>query len=149
MTEIFSSSISASYKTLVSEKMAPIKVGIIGYGFSTKCFHLPFILPNPDLQVYAFLQRSAAPTEGQSTSGWGHCTVDFPQAKHYRTADEFFSDSGIDLVIVCTHGHQEFVERSLNAGKHGNGHLLDDCHGKFVLTCRQLWSRSPSLIPAM
>jgi predicted dehydrogenase len=99
--------------------MAPIKVGIIGYGFSAKCFNLPFILPNPELQVYAFLQRAAAPTDGSSPSGWGHCTVDFPEAKHYRTAEEFFSDPEIDLVIVCSHVHEEFVERSLNTGKHG------------------------------
>lgn len=99
--------------------MAPIKVGIIGYGFSTKCFHLPFILPNPDLQVYAFLQRAAAPTDGSSPSGWGHCTIDFPQAKHYRTAEEFFSDPEIELVIICSSNHEEFAEKSLNAGKHG------------------------------
>jgi len=95
---------------------APIKVGIIGYGFSTKCFHLPFILPNPELVVYAFLQRAAGPGDAKR---WGHCTVDFPDAKHYRTADDFFADNDIELVVICTHNHYEFVERALNAGKHG------------------------------
>jgi predicted dehydrogenase len=42
-----------------------IRVGLMGYGFSTKCFHLPYILPNPDLEVYAFLQRAAAPENGK------------------------------------------------------------------------------------
>ncbi|SPQ18383.1 e7dee994-338e-460b-b76b-391a4ad60ef8 [Thermothielavioides terrestris] len=102
--------------------MAPIKVGIVGYGFATKCFHLPYILPNPELEVYAFLQRAAAPTPGSSseqTPRWGHCTVDFPQAKHYRTADEFFADEQIELVIVLTsRAHGEFAERALRAGKH-------------------------------
>jgi predicted dehydrogenase len=96
--------------------MAPIKAGIVGYGFSTKCFHLPFILPNPDLEVYAFLQRAAAPADAK---GLGHCTVDFPKAKHYRTSEEFFADGEIELVIVCTHTHEEFVEKGLQAGKHG------------------------------
>ncbi|KAK5651532.1 hypothetical protein OQA88_11986 [Cercophora sp. LCS_1] len=97
----------------------PIKVGFVGYGFSTKCFHLPFILPNEDLQVYAFLQRAAPPTDpSASTKPWGHCTVDFPEAKHYRTADDFFADENIELVIVCTHTHEEFVEKALLAGKH-------------------------------
>lgn len=99
--------------------MAPIKLGIIGYGFSAKCFHLPFILGNPDLQVYAFLQRAAAPDEVSEVKGWGHCIIDYPDAKHYRTADEFFADHEIELVIVCTHNHEEFVERALTAGKHG------------------------------
>jgi predicted dehydrogenase len=99
--------------------MAHIKVGIVGYGFSTKCFHLPFILPNPELEVAAFLQRSAAPSDPSQATGWGHCTVDFPQAKHYRTSDQFFADPDIELVVVCTHSHEEFVEKALNAGKHG------------------------------
>jgi len=93
-----------------------IKVGIVGYGFSAKCFNLPFILPNQDLHVYAFLQRAAGP---EDATRWGHCTVDFPNAKHYRTADDFFADTDIELVIVCTHTHEEFVERALKAGKHG------------------------------
>lgn len=100
--------------------MAPIKVGIVGYGFSTKCFHLPFILPNPELEVYAFLQRAAAPSDPPSTAlRWGHCTVDFPQTKHYRTSDEFFADPAIELVVVCTRDHEEFAEKAVLAGKHG------------------------------
>lgn len=100
---------------------APIKVGIVGYGFSTKCFHLPFILPNPELHVHAFLQRAPAPDPDSPSDapGWGHCTVDFPGAKHYRTPEEFFADGEIELVVVCTPSHEEFVERALEAGKHG------------------------------
>ena len=99
--------------------MAPIKVGIVGYGFSTKCFHLPYILPNPDLEVYAFLQRAAPPNDPAKAPHWGHCTIDFPQAKHYRTSDEFYADEQIDLVVVCTSSHEEFIEKALLAGKHG------------------------------
>jgi predicted dehydrogenase len=99
--------------------MAPIKVGIIGYGFSAKCFHLPFILPNPDLEVHAFLQRVAPPEDPSQATRWGHCTIDFPDAKHYQTADEFFADPETELVIVCTHAHEEFVDKALRAGKHG------------------------------
>ncbi|KAK1757825.1 hypothetical protein QBC47DRAFT_377055 [Echria macrotheca] len=98
--------------------MAPIKVGFIGYGGSTKSFHLPFVLPNPDLHVYAFLQRAAAPENPSEAKPYSHCTIDFPDAKHYRTADEFFADEAIELVIVCTHQHAEFVEKALVAGKH-------------------------------
>jgi predicted dehydrogenase len=99
--------------------MAPIKVGIVGYGCSTNVFHLPFILPNPDLEVYAFLQRAAPPSDPAQAPRWGHCTIDFPQAKHYRTADEFYADEQIELVVVCTSTHEEFVEKALLAGKHG------------------------------
>lgn len=87
----------------------PIKVGIVGNGFSTKSFHqLPFILPNADLRVHAFLQRAPAPSSDPSSSRatggdrWGHCTVDFPAARHYRTPEKFFADAEIELVVVCT-----------------------------------------------
>ncbi|KAK0751632.1 oxidoreductase [Schizothecium vesticola] len=97
----------------------PIKVGIVGYGFSTQCFHLPFILPNPDFELHAFLQRAAPPSEdGDKKPRWGHCTVDFPDAKHHRTPETFFADDAIELVIILTHSHEEFVERALLAGKH-------------------------------
>ncbi|KAJ6256998.1 hypothetical protein Dda_7881 [Drechslerella dactyloides] len=100
--------------------MAPLNVGLIGYGVATQRFHLPFILPNPDLNVYAFLQRAEAPPPGSSVEKGKHCTVDYPKAKHYRTSEDFFADASIDLVIVCTghDTHTEFAEKALLAGKH-------------------------------
>ncbi|KIW47101.1 uncharacterized protein PV06_02702 [Exophiala oligosperma] len=98
-----------------------IKVGIIGYGFSTKCFHLPFILALPDrFKVTAFFQRSEAPGDPRSAKRGTHCTVDHPEAKHYRTADEFFADPDVQVVIVCskTDTHAEYAEKALLAGKH-------------------------------
>ncbi|KAL2075118.1 hypothetical protein VTL71DRAFT_60 [Oculimacula yallundae] len=99
--------------------MAPISVGLMGYGFSTKSFHLPFIVNNKDLKISAFLQRAAAPSSSDVPPG-KHCTIDYPEAKHYRTAEEFFADPDIELVIVCTHHdtHAEFAEMALRAGKH-------------------------------
>lgn len=101
--------------------MAPIKVGLMGYGFSTKCFHLPFILPNPDYKVVAFLQRAEAPDDKSNVEPGKHCTVDHPEAKHYRTAENFFKDDDMELVIVCTSSdtHYEFGMQALEAGKHG------------------------------
>ncbi|KAH7372076.1 hypothetical protein BKA64DRAFT_750894 [Cadophora sp. MPI-SDFR-AT-0126] len=98
----------------------PIKLGIVGYGGSARFFHLPYILPNPDLSVYAFLQRAEAPSNPAEAKPGTHCTVDYPDAKHYRTSEEFFGDVDIELVIVCTHHntHSEFAEKALRAGKH-------------------------------
>src|ERR1700709_2477523 len=99
-----------------------IRLGIIGYGFSTKCFHLPFInaLPN-DFKVVAFFQRSEAPKDPKSAEPGSHCTVDYPNVKHYAAKDEFFADKDIDAVIVCSRQdtHAEYAEKALNAGKHG------------------------------
>ncbi|EME86128.1 uncharacterized protein MYCFIDRAFT_82067 [Pseudocercospora fijiensis CIRAD86] len=80
--------------------MAPIKVGLIGYGSSTKVFHLPWILPNDDFHVHAFLQRAEAP-KGPVEPG-KHCTM------------------LTELVIVCTKHdtHFHFAELALKAGEH-------------------------------
>lgn len=96
--------------------MAPIKVGIIGFGLATNCFHLPFILPNKDLEVYAFLQR--APPSEAASQRYGHCTDKFPRAKHYQTAETFFADPEIELVVIAALNHVAFVTQALEAGKH-------------------------------
>lgn len=115
--------------------MAPIKVGLMGYGSSTKLFHLPFILPNPDYKVVAFLQRAEAPREKSSVEPGKHCTVDHHDAKHHRTAEDFFKDEGIELVIVCTSSdtHYEFGMKALEAGKHGLSTIavLPHSNGKY------------------
>ncbi|KAH7409056.1 hypothetical protein BKA64DRAFT_732033 [Cadophora sp. MPI-SDFR-AT-0126] len=100
--------------------LAPIKVGIVGYGSSVRFFHMPYILPNPELEVYAFLQRAEAPLDPTRAEPWTHCTADFPKAKHHRTSEAFISDPEIELVIVCTQHatHAEFAEKALRAGKH-------------------------------
>ena len=80
----------------------------MGYGASTKIFHLPYILPNPDLEVVAFLQRAEAPQDKGSVEAGKHCAVDYPQAKHYRTAEDFLKDQEIELVVVCTSSGTHF-----------------------------------------
>lgn len=101
--------------------MARIKVGVLGYGFAAKSFHLPFILAIPDYEVVAILQRAEAPADPASAAKGSHCTVDYPHIKHYRTANEFFADPEIAFVVVATHAdtHATFAEQALRAGKHG------------------------------
>ncbi|CAG1973421.1 hypothetical protein SNK03_013020 [Fusarium graminearum] len=100
--------------------MAPIKVGLVGYGNSAKSFHLPFITAIPDFEIVAILQRAEAPSDPSSAAKGSHCTVDFPRVKHYREADKFFADSEIQFVVVVTHHdtHGKFAEQALLAGKH-------------------------------
>lgn len=96
---------------------APIKIGFVGYGRAAGIFHLPFVANNPNFHVYAFYQRSARPVDGSK-----HCSVDYPNAKHYQDLDNFLADPEIDLVSVVTRHdtHAEFAERALLAGKHGS-----------------------------
>lgn len=99
--------------------MPPIKVGILGYGFATKSFHLPFLLSLPSLYtVTAILQRAVPPSTAEKGA---HCTVDYPDVKHYRTAEAFFADADVEFVVVATHAdtHASFAEMAMRAGKDG------------------------------
>lgn len=89
--------------------------------------------------MYAFLQRAGAPQDTSAAKKGSHYTVDFPNAKHYRTGDEFFGDDEIELVIVCSHTdtHASFSEQALKAGKHGNSsfHASSSSHAMLMTVC--------------
>lgn len=98
----------------------PVKIGIIGYGNASRVYHLPFITTNPNYVVYAFYQRTPAPSDPSKVEQ-PHCTIDYPDAKHYTDMDEFLKDPEIELVSVLTRQdtHSSFAEKALLAGKHG------------------------------
>lgn len=89
------------------------KVGVIGYGFSAKIFHIPFINAVPELSLHAVVQRS--PTEANSAE------KDHPGVKSYRTTEEMLRDIDVEVVVVTTvpESHYELAKLSLEAGKHG------------------------------
>jgi predicted dehydrogenase len=101
------------------DTLPPIKVGFCGYGYSTRTFHLPFVLANRRMAVHAFLQRNAKSHQRGKVSS--HCLDDFPDAKWYQTTEEFMADKEIELVVVATghDSHADLAVAALNAGKHG------------------------------
>lgn len=98
--------------------MAAINVGLAGYGYSAKVYHLPFILSNPDLRLTAIYQRSGPPPAG---SGKPHCTIDYPECTHYTTIDDFVADKNVELVVIATGDdvHADITIKALGSGKHG------------------------------
>lgn len=88
-------------------------VGVIGYGFSAKIFHIPFITAVPDLKLYAVVQRN--PTAENDA------TRDFPGVKSYRSVEELLKDDEVDVVVVTTppDSHYALAKAALAAGKHG------------------------------
>jgi predicted dehydrogenase len=85
-----------------------IKVGIVSFGYSTKTFHIPFIIAHKGFQLYAILERFTSES-----------VKFYPFVKLYRDYDEFLKDSEIDLVVITTpnYTHYELTKRALNAGK--------------------------------
>lgn len=88
-------------------------IGIIGYGFSAKIFHIPFVNALPDYKLYAIVQRTPKPDDDAEK--------DWPGIKSYRSAEELVKDEGVDVVIVTTapDSHVALTKLALEAGKHG------------------------------
>ncbi|EKT56183.1 oxidoreductase [Providencia sneebia] len=88
---------------------APIKVGIIGYGYASKTFHVPFIVTLPEYQLTAI-----------SSSNPEKVTADWPEVAVVSTPEQLFSNPEIDLIIIPTPNdtHYPLASAALAAGKH-------------------------------
>lgn len=91
-----------------------INVAILGYGFSAKIFHIPFILNTPGLTLHSIVQRN--PTESNSVS------KDHPAVKVFRSAEELYASDesdNISLVIITTSNstHYSLCKEALENGK--------------------------------
>lgn len=88
-------------------------VGVVGYGFSAKTFHIPFLQQIPELKLYAVVQRTPKPDDDAEKDHTG--------IKSYRTAEEMIKDPAVDVVIVTTapDSHFDLCKLALEAGKHG------------------------------
>ncbi|VUC25261.1 unnamed protein product [Clonostachys rosea] len=67
------------------------RVGVIGYGLSSKVFHIPFILNNSRFELGAIVQRSGDEAKTR------HSPVTI-----HRSTEALFEDKTIDLVVVST-----------------------------------------------
>lgn len=87
----------------------PIRTGIVGYGFSAKTFHIPFIKTLAEFEVSAM---SSTQTQAVQSS--------FPQAELYPTANEMIEKSDVDLVIITAPNdvHYSLAKLALENNKH-------------------------------
>ncbi|OGE56888.1 hypothetical protein PENARI_c002G01717 [Penicillium arizonense] len=87
-------------------------VGIVGYGFSAKIFHIPFVAEVPELKLYAIVQRTPKADDDAEK--------DHPGVKSFRTTEEMVQDPAIDIVIITTAPDSHFAlsKLALEAGKH-------------------------------
>lgn len=86
-----------------------IKIGVIGYGFSAKTFHLPLISHAENIQLVAI-----------STSKGDVVREAYPDVKPYDSALELIRKSDAELVVITAPNdvHYELARASLNNGKH-------------------------------
>ncbi|KAL2820548.1 hypothetical protein BDW59DRAFT_150677 [Aspergillus cavernicola] len=87
-------------------------VGVVGYGFSAKIFHIPFIQDVPQFKLYAVVQRTPKPDDDAEK--------DHPGIKSYRTSEEMVQDADVDVVVITTAPdlHHYLAKLALENGKH-------------------------------
>lgn len=91
----------------------PLYAAVVGYGFSAKTFHIPFLLHNPVFHLYAIVQR--APRKGNSAE------ADFPHVKILNDAYDAIADRAVDVIIITSTNDTHFPlsKAALESGKHG------------------------------
>ncbi len=88
---------------------SPIKTAIIGYGFSAKTFHIPFIDALNQFELVAI-----------STSNGEAVAKDWPGTKHFANASELLIESDAELVIITAPNdvHFSLAKQAIENGKH-------------------------------
>jgi scyllo-inositol 2-dehydrogenase (NADP+) len=86
-----------------------IRTAIVGYGFSAKTFHIPFIDALPEFEVSAI-----------SSSQTDSVKLDWPDATHYFSAEEMLKNSDAQLVIITAPNdvHFSLAKLALENNKH-------------------------------
>jgi predicted dehydrogenase len=86
-----------------------IRVGLIGYGYAGRTFHVPLIRETPGLELVAV-----------SSSRPERVTADLPGMAVVAGADELLATPSIDLVVIAAPPdvHAPLAASALRAGKH-------------------------------
>jgi predicted dehydrogenase len=89
--------------------VAPINVGLVGFGMAGQVFHAPLIHANSNLRLTHIVQR-----RGNLSS------TNYPEARQVRDVDEVLAADSVELVVVATPNtsHYDIARRALEAGKH-------------------------------
>ncbi|OOH90284.1 oxidoreductase [Pasteurellaceae bacterium 15-036681] len=85
-----------------------LNVGIAGFGYSSKVFHLPFLLQDPRFNIVKVLERHS-----------NKALEILPQVDIVREFSELLSEN-VDLIIITTPNqtHYEMTKQAILAGKH-------------------------------
>ncbi len=99
-----------TFKRELNHSMStPIRTAVIGYGFSAKTFHIPFISCLPEFELTAI-----------SSSKRDAVLSDWPSVEHYSSADELLRQTEAELVIITAPNDVHFglAKQALENNKH-------------------------------
>jgi len=96
-------------KKQYSEFAQPVKTAIVGYGFSAKTFHIPFLHALQNFTLSAISSRQAETVKR-----------DCPEATHFLSAEEMLCESEAELVIITAPNdvHYSLAKLALENNKH-------------------------------
>lgn len=115
----------------------PINVALVGYGYTTRVFHIPAILLVPAYKIHAFVQRQEYPVDKRTGQPGPSCVDDFPEAVRYASMEEMLKDPEVELVVVVTpaESHASLCIQALEAGKNGESAPSSVSLYSLVKTC--------------
>lgn len=89
--------------------MKPLRVGLVGYGYAGKTFHVPLIRSIQGLSLYAVASSAADRVRGE-----------LGDVKLYRDAETMIHNAGIDLVVIASPNvtHVPLAKLAIAAGHH-------------------------------
>lgn len=93
----------------MSQRAAPIRVALIGYGFAGRTFHAPLIQSVPGLSLALVASRDA-----------GKVRADLPDMEVVGEPLQAATDPRVELVVIASpnHTHAPLARAALTAGKH-------------------------------
>jgi scyllo-inositol 2-dehydrogenase (NADP+) len=86
----------------------PVNTAIVGFGFSGKVFHAPFVRTNPCFELHTIVSKSDDAREL------------YPQTSVVSDFDEVLNNPEVEMIVICTPHwmHCEQACKALDAGKH-------------------------------
>ncbi|KAJ2253223.1 hypothetical protein GGI13_002816 [Coemansia sp. RSA 455] len=88
--------------------LAPIKVGVVGFGMSARVFHCPLLAASTDYHLATIVER-----HGEQSK------LRYPQVCVVKSLDDLLAIDDIELVVITTPNdtHVSYAKRVLLAGK--------------------------------
>lgn len=97
---------------------APIPVSVIGYGSSSRTFHLPFVLSLPDLFVlHSIQQRPGSKSGPPASTAYPNVNI-IPSFEEVISGPTALPKPGLVIITTANSTHYPFAKQALEAGYH-------------------------------
>ncbi len=91
-----------------------LTLAFIGFGVSTREYHIPYLEGRDDLKIKAVFRRQ------EDVAQYAAYESHYPELRFTADLNEILDDPAVDLVVICAPDrfHVTYAQQVLNAGKH-------------------------------